>query len=169
MGNSSIGFVVTHSCKDDNISRSSITPEYWDSAGISEAYKVNSFALAVIMLIFLLIGLPANATIIVTIIYRKLYKETTYILLLNLAISDFLVCLLVLPFQIIAGFAGGYIFGESDYRRCQVCQAGLILTALTVFSINMLAFMSIDRFVFIKINILCAMIDTLQFLELSLQ
>lgn len=52
-----------------------------------------------------------------------------------------------MPQTIVAGFAGGYIFEDSDYMRCQVCQTG---SALTVFSTEVLGLISLDRFIFIK-------------------
>ena len=154
MGNSSTAHLsssLLYSCVGDaNLSRNSVTPEYWDTSSINNDYKNSGLAIAIILLVCSLIGLPANAIIIVTIILRRLYKETTHILLVNLAISDFLVCLLVMPQTIVSGFAGGYVFGSSDYVRCQVCQMGLIMTNLTLFSVYILGLMSVDRFIFIK-------------------
>ena len=145
MENSSSVFLLD--CLDPNLSRDSVTSEYWDS---STDHRSSGLAIAILFLIFLFVGLPGNIIIIVNIIHRKLYKETTHILLLNLAISDFLVCFLVMPPTIISGFAGGYVFGSSDYVRCQVCQMGLITTALTLVSVYTLSLISLDRFVFIK-------------------
>ncbi len=150
MGNSNTSYLPSYHCFDENISRNSVTPEYWESDRISEDFKASTTAAAVLTLLFMLIGLPGNALIMVSIIQQRLYKETTHILLFNLAISDFLVCLLVMPFTVAAGFAGGYIFGDSDYSRCQVCQSGAILLILTLFSINILCLISVDRFIFIK-------------------
>lgn len=150
MGNSSTSFLPAYSCFDSNLSRNLVTPEYWDSYSINDDFKNSSIAIAVIVLLFFLIGLPSNVVIIVSIIQQKLYKEPTHILLLNLAISDFLVCLLIMPMVIVAGFAGGYIFGDSDYVRCQVCQSGLIIIALTLISMYNIGFLSVDRFIFFK-------------------
>lgn len=150
MGNSSTSFLPAYSCFDANLSRSSVTPEYWDSFSINDDFRSSSIALAVIVLLFFLVGLPSNVIIIVSIIQQKLYREPTHILLLNLAISDSLVCLLVMPKVIVAGFAGSYIFGDSDFVRCQVCQSGLILVGLTLISMYTIGFLSVDRFVFIK-------------------
>ena len=149
MGNSSAS-LPDYSCRDPNISRDTVTPEYWESASISDDYHANATAIGVIMSLFLLIGLPANIMIIISIIYKKLYKEPTHILLLNLAISDLLVCVLVMPFTLVAGYAGEYIFGATDHSRCQACQSGLIYIVLTVFAVKVLALISLDRFIFIK-------------------
>ena len=152
MGNSSTGMMSpTYSCyADEGLSKNSVTPYYWETASISDDYRANSLATAAIMLILVLVGVPCNGIIIISIIHQKLYRETTHILLLNLAISDLLVCVLVMPFVIVAGFSGSYVFGDSDYVRCKVCQSGLIFTLLTVLSLNIVGLISIDRFIFIK-------------------
>lgn len=151
MGNSSVSHLPSYnSCFEDDLSRDSITPEYWQTDTISTGYKIASLTTGAIILLFFVLGLPSNIVIIVSIIQQRLYRDPTHILLLNLAIADFLVCLLVYPFTIIGGFSGGYIFGNSDYIRCRVCQSGIILTTLTVSSICILGLISLDRFIFIK-------------------
>ena len=149
MGNSSISHLSTNlSCMDANISRDAITNEYWDQASINHDFKVASIVLATIVLIFLIIGLPSNMILIISII--KHLKLPTYILLLNLAIADVLVCAMFMPFPIVSGYAGGFIFGNSDKVRCQVCQLGIIYTGLSIASLNILALISIDRLLYIK-------------------
>ena len=149
MGNSSTSHPFTKmSCMDANISRDSITNEYWDQASINHDFKVASIVLATIVLIFLIIGLPSNVILIISII--KHLKLPTYILLLNLAIADVLVCAMFMPFPIISGYAGGFIFGNSDKVRCQVCQLGIVYTGLSIASLNLLALISLDRFLYIK-------------------
>ncbi len=139
------------SCFDaNNISRISVTPEYWQSISVSQGFYNGAVATATVMLLAFLIGLPGNIILIASIIKLRLYCYPTHILLLNLGISDLLVCLVVLPFTFISGFAGDFIFGESDYARCKVCQAGLIYIALSVFSLNTLGLISVDRFIYIK-------------------
>ena len=127
-----------------------MTPEYWYSFTTNEDIHKSSLAVGIIVTLFLLIGLPSNLIIIVSIVGKRLYKDTTHILLLNLAISDLLVCLLVMPMVIVTGFAGGFAFGNSDYVRCQVCQTGtILLIALTLLSMYNVGFLSLDRFIFI--------------------
>ena len=150
MGNSSTSFLPTYSCFDSNLSGNSVTPEYWNSHSISNDFRINSVLSAAVSLLFLVIGLPSNVFIIVSIIQKKLCQDTAHILLLNLALSDFLVCLLVIPFIVVTGFAGEFVFGGSDSTRCQICQFGVILVILSVVSIHTICWMSIDRFIFIK-------------------
>ena len=137
-------------CYDVNLSKTSVTPEYWDSHDISDDYRNSSIFTAVTMLLFLLIGLPGNAVIIVTIVKKRLYRQITHILVLNLAIADFLLCLVTMPLTVVAGFAGGYIFGSSDHTRCGVCQIGVLLTFFSVFSVKMICLISLDRFIFVR-------------------
>ncbi len=149
MGNSSLSMPNVR-CFDPNLSRNSVTPEYWEIHSISNAYSNNALGTAIVMLLFFVVGVPGNVLVIVSIIKEKLYKQATHTLLLNLAISDLLVCLLFMPFVIVTGFAGEFIFGSTDYVRCQFCQFEAVFTALTVFSVSMLAAITMDRFIFIK-------------------
>ncbi len=149
MGNSSSP-PPTYNCYGGNLSKNYITTEYWYGHIISQAFEDGSLANGAAILFLFLIGLPANIILIASILYKRLYKNLTHILLLNLGISDLLVCILVMPPTIIASFSGGYIFGDSDYTKCQVCQTGLIYVALTVFAVNILGVISLDRFIFIK-------------------
>lgn len=149
MGNAST-IVQNVRCFDPNLSRTSVTEELWDIHGISDTYTSNSIATAVVILILFMIGFPSNIIIIASILHQKLYKESMHILLLNLAISDLLVCLFMMPPMIVTGFSGGFIFGDSDYIRCQFCQGAIIFVALTVFALNILAAITLDRFIFIK-------------------
>lgn len=134
-----------YSCLDATLHRNQVTTEFW-----RDTEQVSVLTNAIFVLGFFLIGLPSNMLIIVSVVRLKLYREPTHFLLLNLAISDLLLCVLVMPFTITAGFAGECIFGNSDYTRCKVCQASVILSALTLFSLHILSVISVDRFLFIK-------------------
>ena len=155
MGNSSTSFLPNYSCSD-NLSKDSITPEYWGSFdiiedSISKDIRNGVVVIGVISLLFLLIGLPANLAVIVIIVQQKMYKESTHILLLNLAISDFLQCFLLLPFLFVAAFSEEFIFGNSDYTRCQVCQmVGSLATVSSLISVHTLCWLSVDRLIFVK-------------------
>ena len=151
MGNNSTSHLPEYSCFGNvNLSRNLVSPEYWESFSISSGFKNSGLATGVFILTFFLVGLPANAIIIAATLLKKLYKDATHILLLSLAVSDFLLCLLVLPVITVTGFVGEYILGDSDYVRCQVCQMGVLVTALTCISIFTLCFLSVDRFIYIK-------------------
>lgn len=151
MGNSNTSFLAAYNnCFTDDLNRNTVTPEYWETHTINEDFKNGAILTGVILLVLAIVGLPSNILVMYSIIKRNLYKEPTHMLLFNLAISDFLLCLLVMPSTIIADFSGGYIFGDSDYIRCRVCQIGFIYTWLTLFSVYTLGLLSVDRFIFIK-------------------
>ena len=137
-----------YSCFDGHLSRNEVTSRFWTNQEHTTAALVH----AVLTLVFFMVALPSNLLIILSMVWQRLYKEPTHILLLNLAISDLLLCVLVMPFTIAAGLAGEYIFGGSDYTRCRVCQMGVIFTILTVFSVHVLAMISLDRCLFIKLS-----------------
>lgn len=136
-----------YSCLDRNLSQDWVTPEYWT---VRSQLKPLGVATGTTMLIFFVIGLPSNILIIISIMLQKLYRQPTYTLLLSLACADLLMCLLVIPLISIAGFAGEFVLGYSDHTRCKVCQTGVSLVALVVFSLHILGLISLDRFVFVK-------------------
>ena len=138
---------ATYSCYEGNLSEVSITPHFWD---IPEAARAGVLTTAVFTLVFIVVGLPGNLLIILSILWQRLYREPTHILLLNLAIADLLVCVLVMPFTVMSGFAGRFILGGSDSTKCKWCMIGVIFVALGLFTLHILAFMSVDRFIFVK-------------------
>lgn len=138
----------TYSCYDGKLSNLSITPEFWD---IPERNRPAVLSTAVFTLVFIIVGLPSNLLIILSILWQHLYKEPTYILFLNLAITDLLVCILVMPFTVMSGFVGSYILGDSDGSRCKWCMTAVIFVTLSLVSLHTLALMSLDRFIFIKL------------------
>ena len=135
------------SCVAENLSRHLITSGYWQVGPSLATWGIIS---ALSQLLFLLIGLPSNFLIILYIVLKKLYQQSTYLLLVSLAISDVLMCVVVLPLTVVAGFAGEFVFGNSDYVRCKVCQTGVCVVASTLSSLHIIALMSLDRFIFIK-------------------
>ena len=138
---------LQYSCLDKNLSHHQVTPEYWM---VSPRLQPLGFATGSVMLLFLVIALPSNIMIITSILLQKLFKQPTHLLLLSLACADLLLCLLVIPLIGISGFTGGFVLGSSDSTRCKVCQTGVSVVALLLFSIHVLALMSFDRFLFIK-------------------
>ena len=121
------------------------TDEVWELG----EYRTNGIVLAVFQTIFLLIGLPWNLMVIVTIIKEKLYKEPTIVLLLNLVILDILMLVVVIPLNIVIGAAGEYILGDSDAARCGSCQYGFLTTFFPLMSIYTVAMMALDRFIYL--------------------
>ncbi len=136
-----------NSCLDSNVSGSLITATLWE---VSPDLTTLGIITGTVMLTFLLIGLPSNILIITSILLQKLYRQPTYLFLLSLAFADTLMCLLVMPTIIVSGIAGEFVLGESDYARCKVCQLGIALVTVGLFSLHILALISLDRFLFIQ-------------------
>ena len=124
-----------------------------DSSDTSEVWLVedrtSGLVTAIFLLLLLVIGLPWNLLVIVTIVKQKLYTQPTIILLLSLVINDLLL-LFHLSLEMVTGFSGEYVFGSSDSVRCSVCNnTGFVTLLCSLNSIFTIGLMSIDRFLFI--------------------
>jgi len=141
---------ITVNC-NANLSRDYVTEEFWNTAMISDVHRAIGITIGTIMLFFFILGAPGNSLIIFSILRHKLYEQPTLLILLNLAVVDLMACVIILPPTIITGIGGEYIFGGSDYDRCKVCQLGLFVVMLSIGNIYMMALLSIDRLILIKI------------------
>ena len=100
------------------------------------------------LIILFLTGVPLNLYIIIAILYKRLYTEPTYLLLLNLGIVHLISCFIPILFGIVTGLRGEVWFGNSDHFRCKLCKiiAGYLLVAfaevfnMVLFSLERLAF-----------------------------
>ena len=110
----------------------------------------NGYAIASILILFLLVGLPWNLWVLCVILYKSLYTQPIIMLMLNLTITNLLLIIMVMPFVIITGFASEFIFGPTDSIRCKVCQIGVVNIVLPNVSVHTLALMSIDRLLYLK-------------------
>jgi hypothetical protein len=119
---------------------------------LPESLRNLNLTVTVFLLLFLVVGLPWNLLVIVTIVKQRLYTQPTIILLLNLVITDFLVLLLNELFPIVAGLAGEYVFGDTDQVRCEVCEVQLGISKTFFFSsIITVPLLALDRFLYIQI------------------
>jgi len=144
-----VNSTMEYSCFDHSgLSYNSVTPDYWVSSG--KAYEHLALTSAIGNLFFMIVGIPCNLLIIVSILWQHLYKSPTYVLLLNLAVVDLCLCVFIMPFAVISGIAGEFIFGGSDIVRCRVCQLAVLLTLFSLLTLHLLAFLSLDRWIFIK-------------------
>lgn len=115
-----------------------------------QIFPVNGYVTAAITLLFFLIGLPWNALVIGTIISKKLFTNPAVMLMLNLAVSNLLMCLLVMPFTIAFGFGGIDVF-SSQYKVIHtVCQTVIAITLFSFVSTHTVALMSVDRLIYLK-------------------
>ena len=137
------------SCLDPDLSRVNITEERWSLDADEDMTGVA--VISSILVIFMVVGIPLNAVVLVALTYNKFWRNPSTFLLFNLSLVDFLTCILIKPFLVVPGLVGGvYNFGNSDYERCQVCQAGVIIVVWLIYtSIHILAIMSLDRLVYV--------------------
>ena len=77
--------VTEHWCF--NYSIDGDTENFWELPG---AEKVNGRVSAAFMLLFVVVGLPWNILVVITILWKKLYYQSTTMLLLNLVSADIL-------------------------------------------------------------------------------
>ncbi len=129
----------------DNASKDSISMEIWSLNDL----RTSGLVVAVFEIIFIILGLPWNLIVLVTAVKERLYHQPAIILLMNLIISDLVVIVSILPFEIMVGIAGNYIFGGSDAERCKSCFIGLVNLSFSLVSIFTISMMSFDRFIFI--------------------
>ena len=136
------------SCLDPNLSAEELTTEVWEFNRDSPAAR---YSITVICALLMAFGLPLNIVVIASIVYKKLYiKQPTTVLLLNLSVTNILVCVFVIPFNIWTGITGEFNIGRNDSIRCKMCLTGVIFITFTYVSLNNFAFMSVDRLIYIK-------------------
>lgn len=139
------------SCFDSNLSTESVSEREWSIAPIVSTDTATRYIITVTCFIFILLGIPWNSVVIAIIVKKKLYMaEPAIILLLNLAITDLLLCVLVMPFNLVPGITGDFSFGGSDSVRCKVCQVGVVFIILVLVLLNNFALMSVDRLIYIR-------------------
>ena len=132
-------------------SKENVTHVLWSLDHPDESKGIeNGYWCAAAALFILLCGTPLNAFVIATILWKRLYKNTSVIPMLNLAISNLLVCLLILPFIIVSGYSSEFVFGSSDYVRCIFCSVGSVNATLPMVSLYTLALMSVGRLLYLK-------------------
>ena len=140
MNNTTINF-----CR--NASSNSVTEGYWELLSFR---VVHGHVTAAFLLLIMLVGLPWNVMVVITVIKKRLYHHPTIMLLLNLVGTDILLLLIHFPNVIVTGIVGEYIFGSTDVMRCQTCKFALFIpVALTMNSLFVIALISFDRFLFI--------------------
>ena len=143
-----MNFSDEFSCLNKDLSRNSVTLQQWR---MQESIEDGAPGIAAVMILFLLVSFTSNAFILVSMLWCGLLHQPAHILLFNLAVTDLLVSITVMPFTITSGIAREYVFGESDYVRCKVCQTGIMFTVLSSVSLHNLALLSLDRLLFVFI------------------
>ena len=118
-----------------------------------ETLEVLGTTNAAFMLLFFLVGVPWNLLVIGVIVKKKLFTRPSVMLMLNLAIVNLLVCLLVMPFTIFFGVSVSFrnaftmrVFSLAD----EVCQSGILFLLLPGVSSMTVALMAVDRALYLK-------------------
>lgn len=140
----------TFDCRLSDQSSSFLTNvTHWQ---IEEGKEIGAIIIGVIVLLFFVVGTIWNLFIIVTFfVKRELLKEPANIFLLNVAITDLLICLTTMVFSFVTAFGQEFIFGSNDVTRCAVCNLdGFFFMFLILVSLHLLAALSFDRFILLS-------------------
>ena len=138
-------------CSAPDLSRTSVNESVWTLEAEDRAHLDSVRSIAAFQIIYVVLGVPWNLVVIGVILVNKLFSKPTHLLLLSLAVSDLLICICVMPFNIITALAGRFFIGSSDYARCQVCHFYVITIIVMIYvSLFIVALMAIDRLIYIK-------------------
>ena len=134
-----------YSCYDKDLNGDELTPVRWVSPD-----SQSSLATGIVLLIYVVLGVPLSLFIIAGIVYKKLYQQPTHIIFMALVLNDLLVCFTYYPLNIVSGIAGEFIFGNDNATRCGVCMVGIMFVIFTHINVFYVSLLSLDRFLFIR-------------------
>ncbi len=119
----------------------------WDLPGSDALAGI----IATLYMVIFLVAFSWNLFVIVFMLkHRQLLKEPSSIFLFCLVIVDFMEAVSSIPFYIATLIGGGWIFGDTDEMREDVCSAvGFFLSTFLSLSIHILAIIAFDRFLYI--------------------
>lgn len=104
---------------------------------------------AVFMTMFFVTGLPWNTLVIAIILKKKLFTRPSVLLMFNLAIVNFSLCMLVMPFSIVFGIIPETLLKEHEMAH-KICQgSGVFVIALLLMSTITIAMMAVDRVIYL--------------------
>ena len=118
--------------------------ELEDMRNIVDDYlgKENMFEMVTEILIiafyslFMMTGVVANVVIILVIVFNKKLKTTNHMLLINLFVSDLLLCVFCMPFTLLALIRRSWYFGQLLCKLIPFIQAvAIFVSAATITSI----------------------------------
>ena len=106
---------------------------------------------SVFLALTVVVAIPNNILVIVNIIKKRLFRQPTILIFLNLLIVSMLFCIIhIIPFGLVTSIAGEFILGSTDFIRCVVCSVdGLILIFLSIEMISSFLLISVDRFLYL--------------------
>ena len=120
-----------------------------NESSIDSKFDYNGYVNGGFAILFFLVGLPWNGLVIGIILKKKLFTRPTYMLMLNLAVANLLVCVLVLPLTVVTGFGGEDVFGSRQVND-KVCLTAVFLILFPYVSTHTVALLAIDRLIYIK-------------------
>jgi len=129
-----------------NASKDFVTDEHWSLVGVG---AVNGIVTGINFLAFILVGIPLNILVVITVCKEKLYMQPAIILLLNLVFTDIVILIFPTTVIMITGLAGEFLFGSSDAERCEFCHLTWFIIFSCLNSFLIVALMSVDRLVYI--------------------
>ena len=135
----------TFSCITSDLNPDAVTDkEFWS---LRESVVRGGPAIAFFESLIFCVAVGWNLFIVITYLLKyKLLKEPANIFLFSLAITDILICVMVVPFTIVSAAAGEFLIGNNDVGRCIACSTqGFFYILLTLVSLHLLAMLSIDR------------------------
>ena len=135
---------------DFSCKRSTLDPDAITNATIWEVREdivEGKIGIALVISILFVIAFTWNLFIIITyIVKHNLLKQPANIFLFTLAITDFMISLLVLPVSVVNYAAERFFIGDNDKTRCDVCYTqAFFLMFLILLSLHILASLSVDR------------------------
>ena len=107
------------------------------------------YPLPIFSFLFFIIGLPWNALVMGIILKKNLFTRPSVMLMLSLAIGNFLTCLLAMPFPLVLSLlakSNSYSFMILN----KICQASFLYVWFLLVSIFTVAMMSLDRVIYLK-------------------
>ena len=114
------------------------------------------YPLPIFLFLFFIIGLPWNALVIGIILKKNLFTRPSVMLMLNLAISNFLTCLLAMPFHLVVSLLAKSIsyrdrsMADDFMIFNKICQASFLYVWFQLVSVFTVAMMSLDRVIYLK-------------------
>lgn len=150
-GNTSNETIEIFSCRNFSfLSSSNLTNvSHWQILG---NLQVGATVVGVLILLFFIIATIWNLFIVITFFVKhSLLKEPANIFLLNVALTDLLICLTTMVFSFVTAFGQEFVFGSSDVTRCTVCNmSGFFIVFLIFVTLHLLMALSIDRFILLS-------------------
>ena len=136
-----VDFFANASCDIED--RNNLTNENWDYSLLGTENV--EYSRAGVQVALFLAGVVLNLYVFGRILWKGLYSEPTYMLLLNLCVADLVMCFVPILFNISTGFNGHYSFGNTDYIRCHVCKIAVVFAITFLVVTFTVVLLSIDR------------------------